>query len=137
MKYVENPPNPWLVHSVEWIGERPEAKLEVFEETESRHIITHNDSPDVGFDYTVNCYRGCIHGCTYCFSRPTHEYLGYGAGTDFDRKIVAKVNAPELLRKELMKPSWKGAEIVFSRSEEHTSELQSRLHLVCRLLLEK
>ena len=77
MQYVENPPNPWLTHSVEWIGEPPEAKLEVFEETATRHIITHNNSPDVGFDYTVNCYRGCIHGCTYCFSRPTHEYLGY------------------------------------------------------------
>jgi DNA repair photolyase len=107
MHYVENPPNPWLAHSVEWIGEPPEAKLEVFEETATRRIITHNDSPDVGFDYTVNCYRGCIHGCTYCFSRPTHEYLGYGAGTDFDRKIVVKVNAPKLLRQELMKPSWK------------------------------
>ncbi|MBA3255960.1 MAG: radical SAM protein, partial [Pyrinomonadaceae bacterium] len=114
MHYVENPPNPWLTHSVEWLGEPPEAKLEVFEETETRGIITHNDSPDVGLDYTVNCYRGCIHGCTYCFSRPTHEYLGYGAGTDFDRKIVVKVKAPELLRKELMKPSWKGDEIVFS-----------------------
>src|SRR6478735_8588673 len=90
MRYVENPPNPWLTHSVEWIGEPPQAKLEVFEETATRHIITHNNSPDVGFDYTVNCYRGCIHGCTYCFSRPTHEYLGYGAGTDFDRKIIAK-----------------------------------------------
>ena len=94
MQYVANPPNPWLTQSVEWIGEPPETKLEVFEETETRRIITHNNSPDVGFDYTVNCYRGCIHGCTYCFSRPTHEYLGYGAGTDFDRKIVAKVNAP-------------------------------------------
>jgi len=81
MNYVENPPNPWLTHSVEWLGRTPEAKLEVFEETQTRQIITHNDSPDVGFDYTVNCYRGCIHGCTYCFSRPTHEYLGYARGT--------------------------------------------------------
>jgi len=55
MRYVENPPNPWLTHSVEWIGEPPEVKLEVFEETETRKIITHNNSPDVGFDYTVNC----------------------------------------------------------------------------------
>jgi hypothetical protein len=53
MHYVENPPNPWLAHSVEWLGEPPEAKLEVFEETATRRIITHNDSPDVGFDYTV------------------------------------------------------------------------------------
>jgi DNA repair photolyase len=114
MRYVENPPNPWLTHSVEWIGEPPSAKIEVFEETETRSIISSNDSPDVAFDHSINCYRGCPHGCTYCFSRPTHEYLGYGAGTDFERKIIAKVRAPELLRKELMKPSWKGDEIVFS-----------------------
>src|SRR5215475_11939607 len=129
MQYVENPPNPWLTHSVEWIGEPPEARLEVFEETATRHIVTHNDSPDVGFDYTVNCYRGCIHGCTYCFSRPTHEYLGYGAGTDFDRKIIAKVNAPELLRNELMKPSWKGAEIVFSFTSDPYIPLEANYNL--------
>jgi DNA repair photolyase len=64
--------------------------------------------------WTVNVYRGCQHACTYCFSRPTHEYLGFGAGTDFDRKIVIKVHAPELLRRELMRPSWKGEVIVFS-----------------------
>ncbi|HEV8369156.1 MAG TPA: radical SAM protein [Pyrinomonadaceae bacterium] len=129
MRYVENPPNPWLTQSIEWIGEPPQAKLEVFEETETRKIITHNDSPDVGFDYTVNCYRGCIHGCTYCFSRPTHEYLGYGAGTDFDRKIVAKINAPELLRKELMKPSWRGNEIVFSFTSDPYIPLEANYKL--------
>ena len=134
MNYVDNPPNPWLTHSTEWIGEPPEAKLEVFEETETRKIITYNDSPDVGFDYTVNCYRGCIHGCTYCFSRPTHEYLGYGAGTDFDRKIIAKVNAPELLRKELMKPSWKGDEIVFSFTSDPYIPLEANYKLTRRCL---
>ncbi len=134
MHYVENPPNPWLTHSVEWLGEPPEAKLEVFEETETRAIITHNDSPDVAFDYTVNCYRGCIHGCTYCFSRPTHEYLGYGAGTDFDRKIVVKVKAPELLRKELMKPSWKGDEIVFSFTSDPYLPLESHYKLTRQCL---
>ena len=134
MHYIENPPNPWLTHSIEWIGEPPTAKLEIFEETETRKIITHNDSPDVGFNYTVNCYRGCIHGCTYCFSRPTHEYLGYGAGTDFDRKIVAKVNAPDLLRKELMKPSWKGAEIVFSFTSDPYIPLEANYKLTRRCL---
>jgi len=134
MRYIENPPNPWLTHSIEWIGEPPPAKLEVFEETETRKIITHNDSPDVGFSYTVNCYRGCIHGCTYCFSRPTHEYLGYGAGTDFDRKIIAKVNAPELLRSELMKPSWKGDEIVFSFTSDPYIPLEASYKLTRRCL---
>jgi DNA repair photolyase len=134
MHYVENPPNPWLTHSVEWLGEPPEARLEVFEETETRAIITRNDSPDVSFDYTVNCYRGCIHGCTYCFSRPTHEYLGYGAGTDFDRKIVVKVKAPELLRRELMKPSWKGDEIVFSFTSDPYVPLESHYQLTRQCL---
>lgn len=134
MHYIENPPNPWLSTTVEWIGEPPEAKLEVFEETETRNIITYNDSPDVGFNYTINCYRGCIHGCTYCFSRPTHEYLGYGAGTDFDRKIVVKVKAPELLRKELMKPSWKGEEIVFSFTSDPYVPLEANYKLTRQCL---
>jgi DNA repair photolyase len=134
MQYVENPPNPWLTHSVEWLGEPPEAKLEVFEETDTRSIISHNNSPDVSFDYSLNCYRGCIHGCTYCFSRPTHEYLGYGAGTDFDRKIVVKVHAPELLRKELMKPSWKGDEIVFSFTSDPYIPLEAHYKLTRRCL---
>jgi len=134
MRYVENPPNPWLTHSVEWIGEPPQAKLEVFEEVDTRRIITHNDSPDVYFDYTINCYRGCIHGCTYCFSRPTHEYLGYGAGTDFDRKIVVKVNAPKLLRQELLKPSWKGDEIVFSFTSDPYLPLEANYKLTRQCL---
>ncbi|HBB89232.1 MAG TPA: radical SAM protein [Blastocatellia bacterium] len=134
MHPIKNPPNPWLTHSVDWLGEPPEAKLEVFEETETRKIITHNDSPDVGFDYTINCYRGCIHGCTYCFSRPTHEYLGYGAGTDFDRKIVVKVNAPQLLRKELMRPSWKGDEIVFSFTSDPYIPLEAHYKLTRQCL---
>src|SRR5207247_6255856 len=129
MRYVASPPKSWLTDSVEVIGEPPEAQLEVFEENETRSIISHNDSPDVAFDYSVNCYRGCIHGCTYCFSRPTHEYLGYGAGTDFERKIVAKVRAPELLRKELMHASWKGDELVFSFTSDTYLPLEAHYKL--------
>ena len=110
---VSNPPNPWQSVHAEWLGEPPTAALEVFEE-EARSIIAENDSPDVGFRYSVNPYRGCFHACAYCYARPTHQYLGWGAGTDFDRKIVAKVNAPELLRRELSRKSWKGDTIVFS-----------------------
>ena len=90
---VSNPPNPWQSVHAEWLGEPPAAELEVFEE-EARSIIAENESPDVGFRYSVNPYRGCFHACAYCYARPTHQYLGWGAGTDFDRKIVAKVNAP-------------------------------------------
>jgi DNA repair photolyase len=134
MRYVENPPNPWLTHSIDWLGEPPAAKIEIFEETETRSIISTNDSPDVAFDHSVNCYRGCVHGCTYCFSRPTHEYLGYGAGTDFERKIIAKVHAPELLRKELTKPSWKGDEIVFSFTSDPYIPLEANYKLTRRCL---
>jgi DNA repair photolyase len=72
----------------------------------SRTIIASNDSPDVGFDRSINPYRGCEHGCIYCYARPTHEYLGYSAGLDFETKILVKEDAPELLRGELSAKSW-------------------------------
>jgi len=134
MRYVANPPNPWLDFDVEWIGEPPSARLEVFEETATREIIAHNDSPDVGFDYSVNCYRGCSHACTYCFSRPTHEYLGFGAGTDFETKIVAKVNAPQLLREAFMKRSWKGAPLCLSLTSDPYLPLEGHYKLTRQCL---
>src|SRR5438046_4660164 len=129
MRYVENPPNAVVDHVVEMVGDPAPDKIEVVEETETRSIISRNDSPDVAFDFSINCYRGCIHGCTYCFSRPTHEYLDFGAGTDFERKIVVKVKAAELLRKELMKPSWKGDEIVFSFTSDPYIPLEANYKL--------
>ncbi|HEX8129602.1 MAG TPA: hypothetical protein VF527_10925, partial [Pyrinomonadaceae bacterium] len=134
MRYIENPPNPWNLTHVEWIGEPPEAALEVFEEEATRSIITKNDSPDVGFDYSVNVYRGCTHACTYCFSRPTHEYLGFGAGTDFERKLVVKIHAAELLRKELTRPAWKGDEIVFSFTSDPYVPLEAHYGLMRKCL---
>jgi len=112
---VSNPPNPWASAHVEWLEEAPPVALEVYEE-EARSIIATNDSPDVGFDFSVNPYRGCQHACAYCYARPTHQVLDLGAGTDFDSKIVVKVNAPELLRRELAGRRWaRGREtIVFS-----------------------
>jgi DNA repair photolyase len=131
MQYVQNPANPWLSTSVEYIGEPPEAETEVYEEDATRTIINKVESPDVaGFmPWTVNVYRGCQHACTYCFSRPTHEYLGFGAGTDFDRKIVVKVRAPELLRRELTRPSWKGDPIAFSFTSDPYLPLESTYKL--------
>jgi DNA repair photolyase len=134
MRYVNNPPNPYLSVQHEWIGEPPEARLEVFEETATRSIITSNNSPDIPFEYSVNCYRGCPHACTYCFSRPTHEYLGFGAGTDFERKIVAKVRAPELLREELMKKKWKGDVLVFSFTSDPYIPLEANYQLTHKCL---
>lgn len=72
----------------------------------TRTIINYNDSPDISFDRSINPYRGCEHGCTYCFARPTHTYLGYSAGLDFESRILIKPNAAELLRKELAKPGY-------------------------------
>ncbi|ETW92804.1 MAG: radical SAM protein [Candidatus Entotheonella factor] len=78
---------------------------EVFYDT-TRSIIARNTSPDIGFDASVNPYRGCEHGCIYCYARPTHEYLGFSAGLDFETKLLAKMAAPALLRKELASPKW-------------------------------
>ena len=72
----------------------------------SRSVITENDSPDVGFSYSLNPYRGCEHGCSYCYARPTHEYLGYDAGLGFETKIVVKHEAPRLFREFLARDSW-------------------------------
>lgn len=72
----------------------------------SKTILSKNDSPDIGFTYSVNPYRGCEHACTYCYARPTHEWLGMTAGRDFETRIMVKHEAPQLLRKELMKESW-------------------------------
>jgi DNA repair photolyase len=83
----------------------PAPSTELLADT-SRSIIATNDSPDVGFDASINPYRGCEHGCIYCYARPTHEFLGFSAGLDFETKILVKHDAPALLRKALSKPSW-------------------------------
>jgi DNA repair photolyase len=80
----------------------------------SQSIVTENDSPDVGFRYSVNPYRGCAHGCSYCYARPTHEYFGLTAGLDFETKVFVKYHAPQLLREFLARPSWRPETIAFS-----------------------
>src|SRR5690349_11780230 len=110
---IQNPPNPWSSTQVEWLEPPPNATLQIFEER-ARSILSENDSPDLPFRFSVNPYRGCIHACAYCYARPSHQYLGFGAGTDFDRKIVVKTNAVEVLRRELLRPSWVGESIMFS-----------------------
>jgi DNA repair photolyase len=80
----------------------------------SRSLIAYNDSPDVGFEASINPYRGCEHGCIYCYARPTHEYLGMSSGLDFETKILVKEDAPELLRMELASPRWQPQTIAIS-----------------------
>jgi DNA repair photolyase len=134
MRYVKNPPNPYDKYSAEFLGEPPTTKLEIFEETATRKIITKNNSPDVGFEFSVNCYRGCIHGCTYCFARPYHEFLGYGAGTDFETKIVAKVNAPKLLREELKRTRRKIDSLSFSFTTDPYLPIEANYRLTRKCL---
>lgn len=83
-------------------------------EDSTRSIINPVDSPDLGFSWTINPYRGCEHGCIYCYARPGHEYLGLSCGLDFETRIFAKPEAPALLRRELAAPSWKGEVLVMS-----------------------
>src|SRR5215470_880052 len=113
LRPVSNPPNPWLSTEVEYLDEIPDAKLEVYED-HTREILSSNDSPDVGFTWSVNPYRGCFHACAYCYARPSHEYLSFGAGTDFDRKIMVKLRAAELLRAAFAKKSWRKETVAFS-----------------------
>jgi DNA repair photolyase len=80
----------------------------------TKSIITRNNSPDVGFETSLNPYRGCEHGCIYCYARPTHEYLGFSAGLDFESKIMVKTKAPELLRVELESRCWEPQALVLS-----------------------
>jgi DNA repair photolyase len=114
LRPVDNPPNPWATTEVDYLeGEAPGARLTALEDR-TRSILSKNDSPDVGFMYSVNPYRGCFHACAYCYARPSHELLSLGAGTDFDRKIVIKPEAPVLLREAFDKKSWRGELVAFS-----------------------
>src|SRR5688500_13564903 len=100
----------------------------------TQSIIVYNDSPDVGFDAGINVYRGCEHGCAYCFARPTHEYLGFSAGLDFETKIMVKENAPELLLKELMSPRWKTQTLAMSGVTDCYQPLERKMQLTRRCL---
>jgi DNA repair photolyase len=95
-------------------GEAPPPSAVTILDDQSRSILAHNDSPDLGFRWSVNPYRGCQHACAYCYARPSHEYLDLGAGTDFDTKIVVKRDAAALLAAAFDKPSWQGELVMFS-----------------------
>ncbi len=133
MRRVWNPPNPYLSEYHELLGEPPAAELQVFED-HSKSILSHNDSPDIGFRWSVNPYRGCFHACAYCYARPTHEYFGMGAGTDFERKIFIKPKAPELLEAAFRKLSWKGELVVFSGVTDCYQPLEASYKLTRRCL---
>jgi DNA repair photolyase len=95
----------------------------------TRTILSRNDSPDVGFAVSVNPYRGCEHGCIYCYARPTHEYLGFSAGLDFETRIVVKHDAPALLRAALMSPRWTPQPIAMSGVTDPYQPAERRLRI--------
>lgn len=105
-----------------------------FLQDHSRTIIAYNNSPDVGFAASVNPYRGCEHGCIYCYARPTHEYLGYSAGLDFETKIMVKEDAPQLLRKELQSPGWKPQALAMSGVTDPYQPIEGKLQLTRKCL---
>jgi DNA repair photolyase len=125
-----NPPNPWSATDIEWLPEDGphEQPIQVFDD-HTKNILATNTSPDLGFRWSVNPYRGCMHACAYCYARPTHEYLSFGAGTDFDTKIVVKREAPALLRAAFERASWRGELVMFSGVTDCYQPLEASLRL--------
>jgi DNA repair photolyase len=135
---AENPPNRFeplhLERDADWDTTADPAPATLFLKDHSRTIIAYNDSPDVGFEASINPYRGCEHGCAYCYARPTHEYLGFSAGLDFESKIMVKTDAPELLRRELSLPKWKPQIIALSGVTDCYQPVERKLRLTRRCL---
>ena len=112
----------------------PEVPKTYFFKDPSRSIISTNESPDVGFKASINPYRGCEHGCVYCYARPTHEYLNFSAGLDFETKIMIKETAPELLRRELTSPQWTPQVLAMSGVTDPYQPVERRLGLTRKCL---
>ena len=131
---VGNPVGRFEPLQVEYEPAEPNAQpTELFRDT-TRHIITFNDSPDINFDASVNPYRGCEHGCVYCYARPSHEYLGLSAGLDFETRIFVKHDAPELLRKELAAPGWQPQMVALSGVTDPYQPVERKLEITRRCL---
>ncbi len=128
MRVIANPPNPFESRHRDLLEPAQSARLQMYEDA-TIEILSRNDSPDLPFRWSLNPYRGCFHGCAYCYARPTHHYWGFGAGTDFDSKIIVKRNAAALLRRALEKPSWKGELIVFSGNTDCYQPAEASLEL--------
>jgi DNA repair photolyase len=135
---ASNPPNRVELIRYEPDSEAPACEpgrpaTELFRDR-SRSIIASNDSADVGFEKSVNPYRGCAHGCGYCYARPTHEYLGFSAGLDFETKIVVKEDAPALLRAELASPRWQPQTVALCGVTDAYQPIERHLGLTRRCL---
>ena len=135
---AENPPNRFekiaLERDADWSDPEEPALPTQFFKDHSDSVINYNDSPDVGFEASINPYRGCEHGCIYCYARPFHEYLGFSAGLDFETKIMVKENAPDLLRSELTSPKWTPQVIALSGVTDCYQPVERKLKLTRRCL---
>ncbi|MEX0719896.1 MAG: PA0069 family radical SAM protein [Balneolaceae bacterium] len=109
-------------------GEKPSPKTQLIRDS-SKTIISYNKSEDIAFNAGINPYRGCEHGCIYCYARPYHEYLGYSSGLDFESKIVVKYDAAKLLRKELRSPKWKPQVIAMSGVTDVYQPIERKLKI--------
>ncbi len=135
---ADNPPNRFerivLERDADWDPEQDPAPKTRFYRDLSQSIISYNDSPDIPFSASLNPYRGCEHGCSYCYARPTHEYLGFSAGLDFESRIMVKENAPELLRRELSSPKWNPQELAMSGVTDCYQPIERKLQITHRCL---
>lgn len=122
----------WTSSSEEESG-RPALRTQVFEE-QAKSILTHNRSPDIAFKVSLNPYRGCEHGCIYCFARATHSYLGLSPGLDFESRIYAKINAPELLAREMAKKSYVPQPIALGVNTDAWQPVERDLRLTRRVI---
>ncbi|MCE2956906.1 MAG: PA0069 family radical SAM protein [Flammeovirgaceae bacterium] len=106
---------------------------QIFQEN-ARKILNRVDSPDLGFGFSMNPYQGCEHGCIYCYARNTHEYYGFSAGLDFESKIIVKRNAPQLLEKELLKPTWNAVPIMLSGNTDCYQPQEKKFEITRKML---
>lgn len=135
---AENPPNRFeslhYERDPDWNEpDDPVPQTQFFDDV-SQSIIADNDSPDIGFSASINPYRGCEHGCSYCYARPYHEFLGFSAGLDFETKIMVKRNAPELLRRELSSPRWRPQVLAMSGVTDPYQPIERRLQITRQCL---
>lgn len=136
-----NPPNRFeknhlapLDLDVSYVEEEIPALPTTFYRDTSKSILAKNDSPDLPFDYSINPYRGCEHGCIYCYARPSHEFLGFSAGLDFESKIMVKMDAPALLEKTLGARAWRPQMVAFSGNTDCYQPAERRLRLTRQCL---
>lgn len=130
---ISNPTNRFerisLERDADWNNEQDPGPTTQFLRDHSRTIIAYNDSPDISFSASINPYRGCEHGCSYCYARITHEFLGLSAGLDFETRIMVKEDAPRLLRKELASRKWKPQLLAMSGVTDCYQPIERRFQL--------